>query len=135
MTTKEIISRLNFEEEASTDETYIHSLDRLRENYQLVWLDVNANDHSDESVFTLRHLQNIVDRTNEFNDLHECVSYIEATQQITTFIICSGTLGEKFVPQIHQRKNIWAIYIYCHDIDIHRSWTSSYSKVRFTFIL
>ncbi|CAF1657428.1 unnamed protein product, partial [Didymodactylos carnosus] len=121
-------SRLNFEEKPDSDEILSSSLIDLKENYQLVWLDVNAKNDSDESIFTIRHLQNTVDRISKFDDLQECVSYIEETQEITTFIICSGTLGEDLVPTILDRKNIWAIYVYCYDIDSHKPWTWLYSK-------
>jgi hypothetical protein len=131
----EIITRFDFEEETTNDETHVYSLNALRENYQLIWLDENAHVDSDESLFTLRTLQNIVDLTRKFDDVQECISHIEGTPDIVSFIICSGTLGKTLVPQIHHRENIWAIYVYCYDVDTHKLWTSSYSKVSFNVLL
>ena len=129
---EESISRFDCEE-TTTDAVHIYSLGHAKEKYQLIWLDANVNNGSDDSVFTLRSLQNLVDLTSKFDNLEDCVLYIEQTQDITTFLICSGTLGKQLVPRIHSQKNIWAIYLYCFDVDSHEDWASSYSQVSLIF--
>jgi len=46
------------------------------------------------------------------------------------FLVSSGSLGEKIIPQIHDFPQVYAIYIYCANIKYHRGWSEKYPKVR-----
>jgi len=46
------------------------------------------------------------------------------------FLISSGSLGAKIVPQIHDLPQVYAIYIYCANVKYHQEWAQKYSKVR-----
>ena len=60
-----------------------------------------------------------------------CVDYIRnecSTKRV--FIIASGSLGKILVPIVHSWPQVYAIYIYCADVDFHRTWSTRYGKVR-----
>jgi len=110
-----------------------HFLDRLKESHQLVWLDANANNGSNDTIHTLRHLESIIDSTSKFDNIEDCLFFIEETKDMV-FLICSGIFGQEIVPRIHQHKNIWAIYVYCYEKSYHEStWAQQYPKVSSLF--
>ncbi|CAF1489639.1 unnamed protein product [Rotaria sordida] len=47
-----------------------------------------------------------------------------------TFLITSGGRGKNVVPQIHDLPQLYAIYVYCQDVEGHQKWVSKFSKVR-----
>lgn len=60
-----------------------------------------------------------------------CVDFIQtkcAGQRV--FLISSGGLGANLVPKIHELPQIYAIYIYCADVDSHKKWADKFSKIR-----
>jgi hypothetical protein len=46
------------------------------------------------------------------------------------FLICSGGLGAKFVPQIHHLSQVHSIYIHCARVADHCKWSENYKKVQ-----
>jgi len=46
------------------------------------------------------------------------------------FLISSGSLGAKIVPQIHDLPQIYAIYVYCANVKYHQEWAQKYPKIR-----
>jgi len=101
------------------------------EPHQLVWCDSNINIMvNTESVVNLEGLRKIVDYTKLFDNLEECQRYLTEATDSATFLVCSGELGEKIIPEIHQLGNIRSIYIYCRDKDHHQQWSSQSTKVR-----
>ena len=97
---------------------YRHLFNRERvnlESYQLVWLDDNVNNNKKDITGTLEGLRIIIDYTKLFDNAEECRQFIEQTKDTTTFLICSGQLGQGFVPEIYHLKKIWSIYIYCQN--------------------
>jgi len=60
-----------------------------------------------------------------------CISFIrEKCVDRRVFIVTSGSLGAKIVPQIHDWPQVYAIYIYCANVKYHEEWSKKYSKVR-----
>ena len=100
------------------------------ESHQLILLDKNISDiKQDETVLTLEELRKIVDYTKFINHIEEAVQYIEQTKQTATFLICSSSLGQIIVPQIHALENIQSIYMYCRDKQYRKQWSEDYTKV------
>ncbi|CAF1506554.1 unnamed protein product [Adineta ricciae] len=101
------------------------------ESYQLIWLD--SNTHSvinNDTAVTLTNLRKIVDYTKLYNEKEECIQYIKQTSNTTTFLVCSGSLGEQTIPIVHSMNNIWTIYIFCQNKDYHEKWATNYSKIK-----
>ncbi|CAF0886096.1 unnamed protein product [Adineta ricciae] len=46
------------------------------------------------------------------------------------FLVTSGSLGAKIVPQIHELPQVYAIYVYCADVKRHKEWAKNFSKIR-----
>jgi hypothetical protein len=103
------------------------------ESHQLVWADANINNGSTDSVVTLQELRKIIDYTRLFDNVEVCKTYIEQSYDTTTFLVCSGQLGEQLVPLIHGLKHILSIYIYCLNKEYHQLWALHYSKVTSDF--
>ncbi|CAF4059940.1 unnamed protein product [Rotaria sordida] len=108
---------------------YNHLFNRERvnlESHQLIWLDANWK----KDKTTLENLRKIVDYTKIFDNMDECLVYINQTDTTVTFLICSGQMGETFTSKVHHFDSIYAIYIYCQNKEYHQKWASKYSKVR-----
>lgn len=67
-----------------------------------------------------------------FQDLDEyCTNYIERDcMNRRVFIIASGSIGSKAVPIIHDLPQLYAIYIFCADVESNEQWALQYRKVR-----
>jgi len=60
-----------------------------------------------------------------------CLTYIrDKCADRRVFLISSGSLGRKVVPSIHDLPQIYAIYIYCADVQYNQEWANKYSKIR-----
>lgn len=60
-----------------------------------------------------------------------CVTQIkDRFKKKRVFLIASGGLGARFVPQIHDLPQVYAIYIHCEDVAGHKRWADEFSKVR-----
>ena len=46
-----------------------------------------------------------------------------------SILITSGSLGQKFVPQVHDLDSLKGIAIYCLKISFHRKWAKEFPKV------
>ncbi|CAF0946668.1 unnamed protein product [Didymodactylos carnosus] len=111
----------------------IRSFNRERvnlESHQLVWLNDNVNKSNDNDTTLKEDLRKIVDYTKLFDNVEQCLQYIEETKDSITFLVCSEQFGEILVPQIYHLQNIWSIYIYCHNKEYHQNWTTNYSKIK-----
>lgn len=59
-----------------------------------------------------------------------CVEYIRKdSANKRTFLVSSGGLGKEVVPKIHNLPQVYAIYIYCSDVQFHQEWTKNFPKV------
>jgi hypothetical protein len=65
------------------------------------------------------------------SDEERCVKYIKEQCGVKrVFLVSSGGLGKKIVPQVHDLPQVYAIYIYCADVLYHQEWASKFSKIR-----
>ena len=60
-----------------------------------------------------------------------CVSFIhDECEKKRVFLIASGSLGQHLVPKIHNLPQVYAIYIYCANLEFHQKWAQQYQKIR-----
>lgn len=114
----------------SVEQQYL-VFDRERENsesHQLIWLESNIHT-SGKSTITIAELRKIVDYTKLFDDIEECIYFIERTTHIATFIVTSDDLGQLLISKIHDQSNIKSIYIFCQSLQFHQQWASKHLKV------
>ena len=107
---------------------------RLVQNFLLVCLDesideINNKDCRD-SIQKLRQLANEV---KTFTDANECVEYIDGIQEEKTFVICSDAFGQATVPFIHDKLQVYTIYIFSDDPTRYEKWVQDWSKVKDIF--
>ncbi|CAF0839553.1 unnamed protein product [Didymodactylos carnosus] len=111
-----------------------HFFDRNRINleaHQLIWCDANINDpvNQSESLITIGKLRKIVDYTKLFDNVNECLQYMEQTKDTNTFRVCSEQFVEKLASGTHELKNIKTIYIYYSKNEPHlEQWSSDYAR-------
>lgn len=120
-----------------TDTRCAHSFDRNRinlEDHQLIWCDANINDlvNQSESLITISKLRKIVDYTKLFDNVNECLQYVEQTKNTNTFLVCSEQFVEKLASGTHGLKNIKTIYVYYSKNEPHlEQWSSDYARVSY----
>jgi hypothetical protein len=100
------------------------------ETFSLVWLDVNVNNNKENNGNNKRHLRNIINHLEKFEDEQACQEYIEQRSEDNRLVlVVSDSLGRKLVPQIHQLRQIHSIYVYCEGKQVNEKWTDDFTKV------
>lgn len=79
------------------------------EPHQLVWLGVPVNNRK----VHINVLRKIVDYTKLFDNVEECLSYLQQTPRTATFLVCGDHLSERLISKLDDLKNIRALYFYC----------------------
>jgi hypothetical protein len=101
------------------------------QSISLAWLDANV--YNEENKQTLEKLRQIFQPCMEFIEPDECERFLgRGKNDPRRFIlIVSGAMGQDFVPEIHQHRNILSIYVYCGWREKHEKWSAEYRKVRY----
>ena len=93
--------------------------------YIVVWYDVNIE--SEENLLNVQRLKGICD-VEKFSDFTKAASFIKSTSAYC-IVISSGNNGQALTEQVFSRPNVYAIYIFCRNIDFHRKWAEDYPKI------
>jgi hypothetical protein len=99
------------------------------ESHQLICCDTNTQNSITRDI-TLSELRQIIDYTKCFDNDKSCKRYLEETQHIVSFLICSDNISTQLIPEIHHLQNIRSIYVYSPNSEHHQQWSSEYVKVR-----
>jgi hypothetical protein len=83
------------------------------ETHQLVWLDPEFL----KNGITSERLRQIIDYTKIFDNIDDCLGYIEKTKNRNqTFLICTKVLSEELLTRLHSIDyNIYKTYVYTSD--------------------
>jgi len=108
-------------------------IQRIIQNFHLVWLDGNINENDDDCRNSIQKLKQVVNTVNTFVDFDECIDFINKIPEETAFMITSGALGQTTVPAIHNKKQVSVIYIFCGNKDRHEKWAKEWPKVKGVF--
>jgi len=108
-------------------------IQRIIQNFHLVWLDGNINENDDDCRHSIQKLKQVVNTVNTFVDFDECIDFINKIPEETTFMITSGAFGQTVVPAIHNKKQVSVIYIFCGNKDRHEKWAKEWPKVKGVF--
>jgi hypothetical protein len=92
----------------------------------LLWLDDNAQNEESAAMRTIFNMN--FGRCKFYSSVQECQNFIRSTGADVVLVV-SGQLGSELVPQIHDRRNVSKIYIYCQNVRKHRAWSASHTKV------
>ena len=99
------------------------------ETFSLIWLDGIVND-SVENIETQQRLRTFINHLKTFQKGDECIQYIESLPKDRFVLIVSGRLGQEIVPQIHQLRQVYSIYVYCLDKERNERWAKRYPKIK-----
>ncbi|CAF3995019.1 unnamed protein product [Rotaria sordida] len=100
------------------------------ETFSLLWLDAEVNT-KEENKHAQKRLRSIINHLKTFHDQKECQQYITScSAQDRLVLICSGRLSKELIPQIHQFRQLSAIYIYCWDKKAYKQWAKQFNKIK-----
>ena len=103
---------------------------RVLQNFLLVWLDTNFNESSADFKASLKYLRQVVASIETFTDAEECVKFLDQIQKEKAFMIVSGALGRQVVPEIENKPQLEAIYVFCGNKAAHEQWANKIPKVK-----
>lgn len=106
-------------------------LQRIVENFMIIWLNSNIKDFNENSIIQLR---SIVNSISTFNDLNQCIECIVRPRPEKLFVIVSNNLGPSLLPHIHTVDQVQSVYILCDEKSSSDSrWTNNWKKVKEIF--
>ena len=106
---------------------------KLIQNFLLVWLDANLDESNVDFKNSLEQLRNVVASITTFQDVKECINFLNEISQEKVFIIVSGALGRQVAPDLEDMPQIQSVYIFCGKKAIHEEWASKMPKVKGVF--
>ncbi|CAF1178430.1 unnamed protein product [Rotaria sordida] len=95
---------------------------RIIQNFLLVWLDANIDESKEDFQTSLKHLRRIVASITTFTDAQKCFDYLSGITKEKAFMIVSGSLGQKFVPEMEAMPQLESVYV--------TFWSVQYNKKR-----
>lgn len=103
---------------------------RKVENYLVIWADKKFDSNKSDFKNTLNKLRSVVNEVNQCMTVEECSKILDENKHVTTFLIVSGALGERLVPNIHAMPQIDTIYIFCTNKPWHDVWAKRWNKIK-----
>jgi hypothetical protein len=109
----------------------------VEKSFIFVWCDasIGTQNNGADQKNTIMQLAQLVNKNGQlvhtFNELHTCREFIAHVNNVC--LIISGSLGQEFVPMIHNFEQIHSIYIFCFNKAKHELWAAPYPKVRGVF--
>jgi len=101
---------------------------RNQSELRFIWLDSLVNT-STENHDTKRVLEKTIQTLITFEEVKQCISYLQSLQTEQAILIVSGRLGQEILPFIHDYSQIIAVYVYCSDKKRNELWSKKYFKV------
>jgi hypothetical protein len=99
------------------------------EIYSLIWLDASIN--SQENLRAQERFRLSINYLQTFDQLDQCENHIRSvSSQDRIVLVISGDLGQQLVPKIHNLTQVYSIYIYCTNKELHQQWSEQYKKVQ-----
>ncbi|CAF3869506.1 unnamed protein product [Rotaria sp. Silwood1] len=109
-------------------------IEDIVQNFFLVWLDNHLDESKEDFHNSFTKLQRTIDVIEKFRDANECITHISRSENKKIFLVVSGKLTNDVVPLMHDKSQIYAIYIFCFDKSKYEQWTTEkWPKVRGIF--
>ncbi|CAF4085820.1 unnamed protein product, partial [Rotaria sordida] len=103
---------------------------RIIQNFLLVWLDANVDESKEDFQNSLKHLRRIVASITTFTDAQQCFDYLSGITKEKAFMIVSGSLGRKIVPEMEAMPQLESVYVFCSNQSYHEQWANKVPKIR-----
>lgn len=92
------------------------------ESYQLLWVDIQLSELEDEDkvLTTLTKFRKLVNYTKAFDHWRICLKYIEKSENISTFLVCSAGYAKDIARELLflAKTMVWKVYIYCKSNEV-----------------
>jgi tetratricopeptide (TPR) repeat protein len=107
---------------------------RVLQNVLIIWLDQTIDkENNRDCQKTITQLHRISNCIETFTDANQCINFLSEIKDEMAFIIISGSLGRKTVPQVHDMSQVHSIFIFCGNIASHEEWAKDWSKIKGIF--
>jgi tetratricopeptide (TPR) repeat protein len=103
---------------------------RIVQNFLLIWLDSNIDESKDDYQKILKQFRSIINTIYIFTNSDPCVHFLNQINHEKVFMIVSGVLGQSIIPNIHEKSQLDAIYIFCDNKARHEEWAKEWSKIK-----
>lgn len=97
------------------------------QNYMLIWLSppMNASDH--------QYLQEIFNTIYTFNQVSDCVDFVDQIEDERVFLILSDDLLDSTMSTIHNRTQLHSFYVLARRGATNEQWKQQWPKIRGLF--
>jgi tetratricopeptide (TPR) repeat protein len=107
---------------------------RIIQNFRLVWLTPYIDKSSVDFCDCITSLRRVVNDTNIFTDVDECVNFLSEITDEKVFMILADALGECIlVPLIYDMSQLDSIFVLCEDESRHERWKKNWPKIKGVF--
>ncbi|CAF4967443.1 unnamed protein product [Rotaria sp. Silwood1] len=103
------------------------------QNYLVIWVDGNIDQASQDCQNTMAELRSIVKEVNVCTTSAQCIEILDDLDDEKAFVISSGALGQRLVPDIHRMPQLDTIYIFCSNKAWHEQWAKQWPKIQGIF--
>ncbi|CAF1299682.1 unnamed protein product [Adineta steineri] len=103
------------------------------QNVLLIWLDSSIDETNDNCQNAITRIRRAVNDINTYTDVDQCFEFIETVVDKKACMIISGSLGQHFVPFVHNMPQIDSIFIFCDNRKHHEQWTKDWPKIKGVF--
>ncbi|CAF4735499.1 unnamed protein product [Rotaria sp. Silwood1] len=100
------------------------------QNYLVIWVDGNIDQASQDCQNTMAELRSIVKEVNVCTTSAQCIEILDDLDDEKAFVISSGALGQRLVPDIHRMPQLDTIYIFCSNKAWHEQWAKQWPKIQ-----
>ncbi|CAF4574666.1 unnamed protein product, partial [Rotaria sp. Silwood2] len=98
------------------------------QNFLLIWLDADFDESKGEYKKPIQHLQNILAIVTTFTDVDECIDFLTDIHDEKVFMIVSGALAQRLIPEIQECPQLTSIYVLCDNQSTHEKWVKTIPK-------
>ncbi|CAF3462971.1 unnamed protein product [Rotaria socialis] len=107
-------------------------IQRILQNFVLVWLDPNLDESHEDFKNSVKHLQNIVVSITTFTDAEQCIDFVSDIQDEKVFMIVSGSLGRHLTSNIgiHTWSQLHSIYVLDDNPSTYEQWAQTTAKIK-----
>ncbi|CAF4664648.1 unnamed protein product, partial [Rotaria sp. Silwood2] len=100
------------------------------QNFLLIWLDADFDESKGEYKKPIQHLQNILAIVTTFTDVDECIDFLTDIHDEKVFMIVSGALAQRLIPEIQECPQLTSIYVLCDNQSTHEKWVKTIPKIK-----
>lgn len=118
---------------AATSEMIVHPIERIVQNFVLVWFDAEIDEKKQIYQDALLRFRSTVNDVKTFTQINPCVTYLREIKLEKAFVITSPSMGKSLLSIIHDLPQLNAVYIFSWENIPVANWMNEYGKVKGCF--